>query len=418
VRKIPKIFGLVGGLILCLASSVSADNGDQWKYSKEATYENSEEVKAIYLDEEVYAHAQKDLSDIRLINEKNEFVPYYIYNGFIGENTKEYVAYPGEEILSFMKTNDYYADYEIKPINVNTDVIGNVIILEVAKDSFYKEVKILGSHDNKTWDNIQTDIIYNVNGQSKTHVPLGGNYKYGYYRIISVNDTTEIPISHITLIYDHTEATYEQYKNSKVIDYKVETNKEEKETIVKIHNKDSLKISNIKLKSGDDFNRDYQIYVVNEAGEKVEQITKGTIYKFSLEEFKIEDMDISLKETMEEFIVPEYLQIVIKDRDDKPITIEAIEIEYYIDKIVFKTNDTKGIKLLFGNALAQKPIYDISTYRVEMEQSKQETAKLLNLVEREANDLKDKNSLDFKWILNACVVVISGLLVIVILKKK
>lgn len=418
MKKVPKILGLIVGFIFCLATNTLADNPEQWRYSKEVTYENKEGVKAFFLDEEVYSYAKKDLSDIRLINEKNEYVPYYIYNGFINQNTKEYVEYASQEILYYMKENDYYTDYKIKPINENTDIIGNIIVLEVPKDSFYKEVKVLASHDNKSWENIQTDIIYNINGQSKFHIPLDGNYKYAYYRIISLNDMGEVPISRLTLIYDHTEETYEQYKKSKTMDYKVEVDKEAKETIVTVHNKDGLRMNNIKLKSNDDFNRDYQIYLVNEVGERIQQMTQGTIYKFSLEEFKIENMDISLRETMGEFIAPEYLQLVIKDRDDKPINIEAVEIEYHVDKIVFKTNDSKEIKLLYGNELAQKPSYDISAYIVEMEQSNQERAQLLGLALREVEGLKDEKSFDFKWILNASVVVISGLLVIVILKKK
>lgn len=418
MKIFPKMLGLIVAIILFTAINIFADQDEQWKYSKEVTYENKEEVKAIYLDEEVYPHAKKDLSDIRLINDKNEFVPYYVYNRFISTSSEEYTEYTSKEILSFMKNNNYYADYEVKPIDENTDVIGNIIMLEVPKDTFYKEVEILGSHDNKTWEKITSDIVYNINGQSKTQVPLEGDYKYLYYRVISVGDTGETPISHLTLIYDYTESTYEQYKKSKKIEYKVEVDKVKKETIVKIHNKDSLRISNIQLKSSNDFNRKYNIYAANNEEEKVQQIAMGSIYKFSLEEIKIEDMNIPLKETIDDMIAPEYLEIVIKDQDDKPIDIEEIEITYYIDKIVFKTNDSKGIKLLFGNALAKKPNYDISSYIVEIEKSKQEMANLLGLVEREVEEITVKTSFNFKWILNISVIVISGLLVIVILKKK
>lgn len=418
MKKILKIAGLVFTMALLLASSIFGDSEGQWQYSKEITYDNKEDVKAIYLDEEVYSYAKRDLSDLRLINEKNEFVPYYIYNGFLGSSREEYVTYEGEEILSFMKDNDYYVDYEISPKKDNEDVMGNKLDIEVFKDSFYKEVKILGSYDNKAWETIKTDIIYNINGQSKTHINLDGDYKYLYYRVISLKDASAVPINHLTLIYDYIESTYEEHTKSKKIDHKIEINKEEKETVVKIHNKDRLRISNIRLKSSDDFNRKYTVYTATEEGERSQQITQGSIYKFKLEAFEAQDMTIPLRETIEQFIAPEYLQVVIQDRDDKPIDIKEIEIDYAIDKLVFKSSDPSGIQLLFGNELARKPDYDISSYITEMEKSKQETGKLLELVERKVEEVPEGTSFNFKLILNIAVVIISGLLVVVILKKK
>ncbi len=418
MRKNPKILGLIVMAILIVSSSVFADAADQWGYSKEVVYDNQEEVKAIYLDEEVYPYAKKDLSDIRLINEKNEYIPYYIYNGYRSGHTEQYMTYPGVEILSFMKDNDYYVDYEISPKEKNEDIIANKLDIEVDKDSFYKEIKILASYDNKTWDTIKTDIIYKINGQSKTIISLEGDYKYPYYRIISVSDMAELPISHLTLIYDQIESTYDKHKKSKAIDYELEIKKETKETIVKIHNKQRLKISNIKIQSNNDFNRKYDVYMTNKEGEEIQKITEGSIYKFKLETFDVEDMTISLEDTIEDFIAPEYLEVIIKDRDDQPIAIEAIEIDYYIDKLVFKSNDAKGIQLLFGNELATKPDYDISNYIGEMEKSKQEKAELLDLVQRDIKQSQEEAGLDFKLILNIAVVIISALLVIIILKKK
>lgn len=396
---------------------VFADGQNQWKYEKEVFFENVEEVKAIYLDEEIYRHAKEDLSDIRLINEENQYIPYYVYNRFLSTSRVAYTEYIGIEVLSFTKNNDRYFDYEIIPVKENMDVIGNKLKFNVSRDNFYKEVQILGSYDNKNWERIKSDIIYRVNGIEKLGVSLDNPYKYLYYRVVSMNDTTGIMIQNMSLIYDDHESIYEEYKGFKEVTHEVEVNKESKETILKIHNKDRLRINRLQISSKDDFNRSYKLYITNEQGERIQRVAEGEIYRLNLKEFKAEDTTIPIGAAAGDWVTSEYLQVIIMDRDDYPINIEGVEIGYYIDKIVFKSNDSSKIHILFGNGEASKPQYDISTYIEELEKEKQEIATLSSSIERVIEEKPQEKPFDYKWILNIAVLLISGLLIIVIVRK-
>lgn len=414
-----KVFSLPLAILIFVlsgATSIFADTEGEWKYSKEVSFENKEEVKAIYLDEEIYRFAKEDLSDLRLINEKNEFVPYYIYNKFLSTNKVERTEYVGKEILSFMKGNDYYSDYEISAPKANSDVIGNKLKVEVVKESFYKEVQILGSYDNKNWESIKADTLYRVNGVEKLNILLDDTYKYLYYRIISVNDTSGVIINHVILEYDINEAIYENYKGFKKINHEVEVNKENNETILKLHNQDRLRINSIKINSKDDFKRNYTLYVANEEGERLQVVGLGEVYSLNLDQFKAEDTTIQIEDTMENYLSSEYIQVVIEDRDNYPINIEDIEISYYIDKMVFKSNDSDKIYVLFGNDEAIEPYYDISAYIEEIEKANQENTTLSGLVEKTI-EVEGKKNFDFKWLLNISVIGVSGLLIILIIRK-
>lgn len=417
MQKIRVLLLVILAFLLSSTMNVFADSQNQWKYSKEVYFENQEDVKAIYLDEDIYRYAKEDLSDLRLINEKNEFIPYYIYNRFLSTNKAEYTKYIGKEVLSFMKDNNYYIDYEISSIKENMDVIGNKLDFNVLKDSFYKEVQIFGSYDNKSWENIKSDIIYRVNGIEKLAISLDDTYKYRYYRIVSVNDTSGVAINNMSLVYDDNEAIYEEYKGFKEIDHEVEVNKESNETILNIHNRDRLRINSIRIISKDDFNRSYKLYITNGEGEKLKEVRSGEIYRLNLNQVKAENTSIQIGGTTGEFITSEHLQVVIKDRDDYPINIEGVEISYYIDKMVFKSNDTDKIHILFGNEEASKPHYDISTYIEEIEKVKQENTTLSDLVEKVIEEKGQEKNFEFKWILNISVLLISGLLIILIIRK-
>ncbi len=401
--------------LISLTNDSFADG--QWQYAKAITFENQEEVKAIYLDEDVYRLAKVDLSDLRLVDENQNYIPYYVYNRFLSSSKAEYAEYSGKEVLSFMKDNDYYIDFEIIPQRENTDVLGNLIRLEVSKDSFYKEVQILGSYDNKSWEDIKRDTVFRVNGIDKLTISLEDSYKYLYFRIVSDNDTSGVAINGLSLIYDVNEAIYDEYKGLKQVEHRVEVNKESNETIVNIHNKDRLKIESIRLVTEGDFNRSYILYSSNEQGETLQVVGTGEIYSFNLGQFKAENTSLSIGGTSDSFITSEYLQLAIKDRDDYPISIKGVEISYYIDKLVFKSSTDDKIHMIFGNEAATKPYYDINAYIEEMEAVKQERATLGNLVINAMEEKVPEKPFDFKWVLNISVVLISGLLFIVIIRK-
>ncbi len=50
----------------------------QWSASKTITIVGNHPYKRIFLDEEVYANAKKDLSDLRIVDAHHQMVPYYI----------------------------------------------------------------------------------------------------------------------------------------------------------------------------------------------------------------------------------------------------------------------------------------------------------------------------------------------------
>ncbi len=410
---------LLAILVLLMSSTISifADSQNQWQYSKEVYFENQEEVKAIYLDEDIYRLAKEDLSDVRLIDEKNEFIPYYIYNRFLSASKVEYTEYKGKEVHTFMKDNNYHIDFEISAIAENMDALGNSLKLDVVKDSFYKDLHIFGSYDNKSWESIKLDAIYRVNGIEKLTVSLDDTYKYLYYRIVSKNDTSGVAINSLSLVHDVDEAIYDEYKGLKKVDHRVEVNTEGKETIINIHNEDKLKIDSVRIATDGDFNRSYVLYITNEKGERLREAGRGEIYRLDLGQFKIENTSIQIAVNRESFIASEHLQVVIEDKDDYPISIKGIDISYYIDKMVFKSNDADKIHIIFGNAEATKPYYDINAYIEEIEKVKQESTTLAGLVVNEIEEKPQEKSFEFKWLLNISVLLISGLLFIVIIRK-
>lgn len=60
--------------IKCFAS----EDINNWKFYKEINYTNNSRYKSFFINEQIYKNSKEDLSDIRIINDKNEFMNFII----------------------------------------------------------------------------------------------------------------------------------------------------------------------------------------------------------------------------------------------------------------------------------------------------------------------------------------------------
>lgn len=405
-------------MLLFLNTTVLAEDIDNWKYLKEIQ-SKEEGYKAVYLDEHIYRYTKGDLSDIRIIDNNGEFVPFYLYNKYLVTSNIKNREYKSKEILSFTKNKDSYYDFEIIMIDENTDIIGNKLLIDINKDDFFNEVEVFGSYDNEKWDFIKLDKIYRVKEAEKLDVVFDDSFKYRYYRIVFKNDTSSDYIKSFKLIMDEKEIEYEEYRKTKKIEYEILSNN--KETIININNEDRLKINNIAILSNDDYKRNYILYFKNDEDGSFNDIKYGEIYRINLEKFSAENNNITLDNVYEKFIKFDTIRIKIINNDDKPINIEDIKINYFVDKIVFKGDKNNTYQILFGNKDTKKPTYDIESYKHEIEKEIQKVCSLSNLLKnaafKENSNDNEQGDINYKLILDITIALISVILVILIIRK-
>ncbi|PAB59485.1 hypothetical protein [Anaeromicrobium sediminis] len=409
------------GLILILIFSMNVigfaqESLDGWMYFKKINHNTSDEYKSFFLDEEVYRYAKRDLSDIRIINDKDEFIPYYIFNKYLMSEREVNVEYDLKEILSYMKKNDQYVDFQIVSKEDNVDVLGNKLEFEIEKDYFLKDIKIYGSYDNEKWDFIKRDNIYRTNEAEKLNVSLDDVYKFTYYRIVLINDVEKTFIKNSKLLFNKREVAYKDYERTKKANYSIEN--KGKDTIILLNNEDHLMIKDIKIISDDNFKRNYSLYYKNHNEEAYNLFNTGEIYQIKLENFKAEENKIRLNEFSNSFLSSDEIKILIDNKDNKPINIKEIEVSYYIDKVVFKDDGSNDYKVMFHNKGGKRPDYDIETYKSYIEKEKQEICSLSYLEKRDVKNIqKEDKDINYKPILNTIIILISIFLLVVIIKK-
>ncbi len=412
-----KIVIMIMGLLIFNNNIVgfATENMTGWQYSKEINYNAQNKYKAFFLDEELYSHAKKDLADIRIINEQNEFVPYYIYNEYLNSENERNIEYVSKHITSFMKKHHQYSDFEMIPQENNVDILGNILALEIDQENFLRHVDIYGGYDNEKWQFIKTDNIYRTDKVEKLYVNLDQFYKYTYYRIVFKDEVNLLPIKNLKLVFNNQEVVYVNYKKTKKADFKIEQKDGDNRTILFLNNDSHLKINRLKIMSDDHFKRRYDLYYKNNADKDYTQLTSGEICQLKLKNFKVEKAGVMLNTDSKPYLAPDAIKLIIYNKDNKPINIKDIEMSYYVDKIIFEDDGSSKYKVLFDNEDAKKPSYDIESYKNYIEKEQQEICLLSNLVQREVE--KEGYRINYHLVLNIMVVLISVFLIVLIVKK-
>ena len=105
------------------------------------------------------------------------------------------------------------------------------------------------------------------------------------------------------------------------------------------------------------------------------------------------------------------LQLVIHNRDDKPINLKSVRISYYLNKLVFKDLGSTYYRLVYGNDSITSPHYDIMDYKTTVKKETLTQAKLGAEVSTPPKTQLPENPTDTKLLFNLTISALALLLI-------
>ncbi|MCX7843083.1 MAG: DUF3999 domain-containing protein [Clostridia bacterium] len=379
---------------------------EKWKCTKDINISGSSKYKAFYLDEEVYRHAMSDLSDLRIVDAEGKTVSYYLHGAASLENQSR-IIYASELEDKFgvkdlkLEKNDTYIDYRLIPLKEGADFkVNRLRFLELPSDNFYKNVEVYGSADGVDWTLAASDSLYRVDGKTKATVSFGDVKKFRFYRVRILQNLEMLQLGRMEAVYDFSQKVQKSFVKSAELKNSIEN--KDKKTFITIVNDDRLKIKAIRLDVSGNFSRSYEIRSLKE-NNFVNTGVSGEIYSINFKDFKVTKLEADLSNSP---ISSERLQLVIDNKDDRPLDISKASVDYYIDKVVFEDSGKQGYKLLFGNPYAARPSYDIEKYSVYIENEGQDLCSLGGAVIAK-EEAKAYKNVDYKPMLNVIIGAVS-----------
>ena len=386
--------------ILFNITASANESSKDFGYSKSIQITGESKYKSLFLDKDIYKNSKSNLDDIRIVDNKNKFVPFYLISGS-SESQRVITEYQSKRLLMFKKDNNTYFDFEVVKLQSDTDITVNKLIFSLSKSEYLKDITISGSFDGKKWDDLLSTKIYNVRNVINNTVSLDGIKKYLYYRVAIVDNIENLDVTSLVLQNDSKIINQIDYQKDIKLVYEIKNS--DKKTYINIKNPNRLNIKGIDLKIGGVFKRDFGIYQkINKDFESTGQ--SGQIYNL---DFK----NISISSTKIELDSPIYndIQLIIYNNDDMALNISDIGINYLAHKIVFEGKVGKEYKILFGNPSGEKPKYDIEEFKNNIEDEVQDELQFGQLQKHES--LSQRSQKDYTIVFNIVIVLVAVLLV-------
>jgi len=413
-------------LFLCITLAVSAVHATESAepveynvYSKDITLRDDNEhmehteYKEIQLDREIYINATDNLRDIRIVDEDNNYVPYLIYDSMIKrdyENTESSAKF----LRKFNEDETEFFDFEIMK-NDNIDVYGNRIELIADGVNFAKDVTVYGSYDGIEWSFICNSLIYdvyNVDKNTNMSVEFNEIERYNFFRVGIPNNKESINLNLLKLIYENTQMINKDFRQEFAPDYKVEEVNKETHIIISESQIRNLNINTIFIDTDSTFKRGVSAPYCEEI-----------LYNLPFKDVNLQKTYLNINRQIDSssFTDGNFI-IVINNKDDKPININGIKIEYSCDKVLFKAESGKKYSLVYGDENLSKPSYDIESYADLVVKENADICELgiADLIERAENAPVAKKDYS-ELILNVVVAFVSVVLMVIIIlagKKK
>jgi hypothetical protein len=300
------------------------------------------------------ARQQRDLRDLRITDSTGAPVPYYLESGE-GTVEEQDISYSSTLIRRADKGTDTLLDYQITPLAEHVDIQGNQLVFKLPDESFLKHVEVWGGNDGNAWELLTLGDLYATNGLSADSIKLDVSYKFSYYRLVVKNNPERLDFPGLTLVDNSREWNPAGFIRQKTLQYEI--GQMEDRTEIVISNMDRLKIAKLMLNSTGNFSRRYELY--DNDGIRIPVVGSGELYRLDFKDTRISQTDIQPLHTSSSPV----LRIMIYNLDDAPISITDLKIEYLVDRLVFAGGEKAPYSLIYGNALALAPQYDIINFK-------------------------------------------------------
>ena len=353
------------------------------------------------MPEEIYAQAAPDLHDLRICDAQGEPVPYYIQSGRQLLRSRK-ISSATEVVQRFKKNNDSYLDLRVLPQQAQSDAAGNSLTFELPPLNFLKKLDVYGGYDGENWEYIGKGELFRTDGHSKAELELGGRKKYGYYRIVVLDNAENIALGAATINDAYAENRWERFIRSGELSFSL-TNVGH-ESVLTIDNPKQLPLTQLLIEAGGNFQRQYKL--VDAASGTL--VCSGELYQlqFSTATAQAHSIDLSDKPQ-----TATKLLLKIDNRDDRPLAVSAVRAEYYSDKLVFEATGRGPYRIWFGNPQAAPPNYELALQKKYIEQEPQEECRLGVLEAQALPEVAPEPFFNRKRLFNGAIAFVSLLLI-------
>lgn len=310
----------------------------------------------IELPDDIFGKTLYNLNDIRIFGltpgKDTIEVPYLLQ---LATDKIEEKEVPFKILNASSNSRGYYFTFQTL-----TDNPVNEISLTIGQPDFDWRIALEGSQDQSEWFTIIRDYrILSIRNEltdfafTKLYFPVS---KYRYFRLY-FNSREKPVLSGVTIAQKEIlEGELRIFPAGKL---NITNNKEAKQTEIGIALPMPVPVSCLRIGVKDtvDYYRPVSIQYIRDSV----KTEKGRLYEYGM-------LASGILNSMEEATfkcnstVVQNLKVVIDNRDNPPLIIDSILVEGYVHKLLARFTENARYFLVYGNAKAEKPSYDLGFF--------------------------------------------------------
>lgn len=346
---------LIFSLLLSLVGNLFCQG---YKWQSELTKTTSSGFYKIDLDPSIIAKLNPNFSDIRIKDNREIDVPYFVEKEPFSITKRVFKEY---KIVEKIKWKNGATVLVVK--NEGKDTINN-IQLQIKNFDVRKRLELAGSDDYKNWYTIKENYLFrSANGLQTTSEVKSLNFPYTdykYYRII-IYDWFSLPINVMKIGYFDTyqeQGKFKKLENQNVTRF---DSSETKQTYIKINFKEAPYFDKLVIKA------DKPAYYYRKAKICSQRIDKKGRIHYDVLDYITLNSNSDFTSYFSDFDKREFY-IVIENEDNPPlenITVEAYQLNRYL---ITHLEAEQDYRLVFNNdRIKTKPNYDINHFKKSVE---------------------------------------------------
>lgn len=311
----------------------------------------------ITLPPDIFAHTQREFSDLRLFSFEGKDTTEIPYVLTIRETETEKTEIDLPVINQSKKGGILFLGFELSP---GQKV--NYIDLAFEESNFFGIVKIEGSQDKKEWFEIaDEERIFSIQNNYEQYENGVVSFPLTDYRHLRVSVKSDTPLKFQRASFINQEVREGTFENIPLV-WKKEDDKKAKQTVVTVKLEHYRPISNLTIEFADDrdFYRSANIAYLTDSL----QTQKGWIKNYTpaysgyVTSFYANTFDLG-------FLLTNEVRLIIYNYDNAPLTIKSITASGAA--VELKASLTpQDTYLFYGNPVESRPSYDIDYFKAKI----------------------------------------------------
>lgn len=325
-----------------------------WKYYKDIRLDKGlqthSSIAAVQLDRQVFSGALFDLSDLRVVNDHGEEVPYVVRS----EGGSAKIVTYNPKIINLSSIPGAYTTFEI---DFGSDsIVHNSIEILTNSINFRRKVEVSGSDDGMHWQILNSgQVIYDYTLEFKAKNTTVSYPESTFRRLkVKIFDEGDTPLSIQGAIAQKTEE-----RAAQTVFYSPQFSVAQENNVTKVLidlGQRGLETNAITLEIHDEnFERYAQIYGSDDA-KTWTPVGNDIVYSYKTTKLETKKSQVRYLNT-----IRRYLLLKINNYDNKPLQITNVQAQGTARSILFLEAGGASYRLYYGAVSARPPIYDLGS---------------------------------------------------------